>query len=318
MKFSRINVHNVHELVPHWAIDPFVLARHLDDLFSTERGSQIAPTGPALYKSLDFWIEVDALASPPTVRVCTPDDHVNLNGHLIITCSSMAHERAQIDVPLNPIFKGYEHLAGTYSVYMHSFQTEVPLGYVGMTKQRWFERYAQHISSARTGSPFLFHQALRKHHEEQVLHKVFMCELDHDRALEYEEEWVGMFGLYPLGLNMIPGGRAGFAYLAKLGLEARSAEARDSFVEQLSTRESLEGRPNPLCAARWENDSSYVERVVCGHSGRLTVEQVQLIRLGASLGKSLSTLAAETAARNVRQVQNVLAGRTYARIKKGG
>lgn len=318
MKFSCINVHNVHELVPQWAIDPLVLARHLDGLFSTERGGELLPTGSAVYKALSFWIEVDALTSPPTVRVCTPDDQVNLNGHLIITCSSVAHEQAQIDVPLNPIFKGYESIAGTYSVYMHSFQTEVPLGYVGMTKQRWFDRYAQHISSARTGSPFLFHQALRKHPGEQVLHKVFMCELDHDRALEYEEEWVGMFGLYPLGLNMILGGRAGFAYLAKLGLEARTAEARDSIVEQLSTRESLEGRPNPLCAARWESDADYVERVICGHSGRLTVEQVQLIRLGACLGKSLSTLAQETSARNIRQVQNVLAGRTYARIKQDG
>jgi hypothetical protein len=315
MKFNRINVHNVHELVPQWAIDPFVLARHLDSLFATEPGSQLAPTGSAMYQSLNFWIEVDAMASPPTVRVCTPDDQINLNGHLIITCSSIAHEHAQIDVPLNPIFKGFVPLAGTYSVYMHSFQTEVPLGYVGMTKQRWFDRYAQHVSSARTGSPFLFHQALRKHHAETVLHKVFMNGIDHDRALEYEEKWIGMFGLYPLGLNMIPGGLAGFAYLAKLGLQARTAEARDSVIEQLSTSVLLEGRPNPLCAARWETDSNFVERVVCGHSGRLTAEQVRLIRIGTTLGKSLNTLVKESSARNVRQVQNVLAGRTYVRIK---
>ncbi len=316
MKFSRINVHNVYELLPPWAIDPFVLARHLDGLFSTEQGIAITPTGPAVYQNLNFWIEVDALVSPPTVRVCTPDDQVNLNGHLIVTCTSLANETAQIDVPLNPIFKGYDRIAGTYSVYMHSFQTETPLGYVGMTKQRWFDRYAQHVSSARAGSPFLFHQALRKHQSEKVLHKVFMCELDHERALEYEEEWVGMFGLYPLGLNMIPGGRAGFAYLAKLGLQARSAEDRDAAVEQMSRRESLEGRPNPLCAARWETDPNFAERVICGHSGRLTVEQVQLIRLGASFGKSPEALLTEASARNVRQVRNVLAGKTYGRIKQ--
>lgn len=318
MKFHYINVHNVNELVPKWAIDPFTLSRTLNRLFSTEEARQLVPTGTAVYKSLKFWIEVDALASPPTVRVCTPDDNVKLNGHLIIICSSMAHEQAQIDVPLNPVFKGYEGLAGTYSVYLHSFQTEVPLGYVGMTKQRWFDKYAQHISSARLGSPFLFHQALRQHHAVMVLHKLFFCELDYEGALEHEEEFVGMFGLYPLGLNMIPGGRAGFAYLAKLGMEAKSAEARDSVVEQLSTRESIEGRPNPLCAARWASDSTFVERVVCGHSGRLTVQQVHLIRLGASLGKSLSDLVRESSARNIRQVQNVLVGRTYARIKQGG
>ena len=258
------------------------------------------------------------MASPPTVSVCAPDDNVNNNGHLVVTCSSIAHERAQIELPLNPIFRGYERLAGTYSVYLHSFQTEVPLGYVGMTKQRWFDRYAQHISSARSGSPLLFHRALCQHLTADILHKIFLCKLDHDSALEFEEEFVGMVGLYPLGLNMIPGGRAGFAYLAKIGMNARSAETRDSIVEQLAARESIDGRPNPLCAARWATDSAFVERVVCGHSGRLTVEQVHLIRIGASCGKPLCDLARESSARNIRQVRNVLAGKTYARIKQDG
>lgn len=317
MKFHYINVHNVHELVPPWAFDPFRLAKHLDELFATERGQELCPVGDNVYRTLDFWIEVDATASPPSTRVCTPDDQVNLNGHLIITCSSPANDHAQIDVPLNPIFKGYERIEGTYTVYLHSFQTDTPLGYVGMTKQRWFDRYSQHLSAARTGSPLLFHQAIRKHQSASILHKVFMCELDHDRALEYEEEWVGMFGLYPLGLNMIPGGKAGFAYLAKLGLEARTSESRDAIVERLSSRESIEGRPNPLCAARWEADSSFVERVMCGHSGRLTVHQIERIRIGASLGKSSEVLVHELGIRNIRQVRNVVHGKTYRRIRTG-
>lgn len=317
MKFTHVNVHNVHSLIPAWAIDPFALARKLDSLFSTEKGTELAPIGSAVYQSLPFWIEVDAVATPPTVRVCTPDEKVNLNGHLIVTCRSVVNELAQIDVPLNPIFKGYDRLDGTYLVYLHSFQTETPIGYVGMTKQRWFDRYAQHVSSARTGSPYLFHRAIREHQNSQILHKVFMCELDHSRALECEEEWVGMFGLYPLGLNMIPGGKAGFAYLGKLGLQARTSEERDSTVEKLSARETLEGRPNPLCAARWESDSDFVERVICGHSGRLSVEQVQIIRVGASLGKSIESLALESSARNLRQVKNVLSGKTYHRIRRG-
>jgi hypothetical protein len=317
MKFNRINVHNVHSLIPTWAIDPFVLARHLDGLFSTEQGKELAPIESAAYQSLPFWIEVNATKNSPEVRVCTPDKHVNLNGHLIVTCRSVLNELAQIDVPLNPIFKGYDRLEGTYSVYLHSFQTETPIGYVGMTKQRWFDRYAQHVSSARTGSPYLFHRAIREHQGSQILHKVFICDLDHSHALEYEEEWVGMFGLYPLGLNMIPGGRAGFAYLGKLGRQAQTSEERDLAVEQLSTRETLEGRPNPLCAARWEADLNFVERVICGHSGRLSVEQIQLIRIGASLGKSIELLALESAARNLRQVKNVLSGKTYQRITRG-
>lgn len=315
MKFRCINVHNVYELVPPWAIDPFTLAKHLDQLFSTERGQEICPIGDNVYRNPGFWIEIDATASPPTTRVCTPDDQVNLNGHLIITCTSPANDNAQIDVPLNPIFKGYDQIKGTYSVYLHSFQTETPIGYVGMTKQRWFDRYSQHLSAARAGSPFLFHQAIRKHQGANILHKVFMCDLDHERALEYEEKWVGMFGLYPLGLNMIPGGKAGFSYLAKLGLEARTSEERDAIVEKLSSRESIEGRPNPLCAARWEVDSNFVERVICGHSGRLTVQQVLQIRIGSSLGKGPELLVQELGVRNVRQVRNVVNGKTYRRIR---
>jgi len=314
MKFRRINVHNFCELVPTWATDPLVLARHLDDLFSTEKGTQISPVGEAVYKPLPFWVEVDAIASPSTVRICTPDDHVNLNGQLIIACASVLHGRSQIELPLNPIFKGYDRIEGTYCVYFHALQTETPLAYVGLTKQRWFDRFAQHVSSARAGSPYLFHRALRDHPGAQIMHKVFMCELDQERALKHEEECVSMFGLYPLGLNMIPGGRAGFAYLSKLGREAQTAEERDSELEQLSARESLAGRPNPLCAARWEADPSFVERVVCGHSGRLTVQQIELIRLGASFGKSAEALAVESGARTLRQVRHVLAGRTYQRI----
>eukprot|EP01041_Mallomonas_annulata_P037894 gene37894-61287_t len=79
MKFNHINVHNLHSLIPTWAIDPFVLARHLDSLFSTERGEELAPIGSAVYQSLPFWIACDATAVPPTVRVCTPDEQVNLN-----------------------------------------------------------------------------------------------------------------------------------------------------------------------------------------------------------------------------------------------
>jgi hypothetical protein len=318
MKFSCINIHNVNELVPSWAIDPLSLARQLGQMFSSGSGLELMPKGDAVYRPLGFWIEVDATASPQTVRVCTPDESVNLNGHLVIKCSSLAHPHAQIDLPLNPIFKGYERIAGSYSVYLHSFQTETPLGYVGMTKQRWFDRYSQHLSSAKAGSHLLFHQALRKHLDVTVMHKVFMCELSHDAALQYEEEWVAMFGLYPIGLNMIPGGLAGFKYLASLGLQAKSVEDRDVLLEQVAARESIEGRPNPLCAARWATDEAFVERVICGHSGRLTAEQVRQIRLGAAFGRSPEELMAGVSARNLRQVRNVLSNKTYSRIRSGG
>lgn len=315
MKFRRINVHNVNELVPSWAIEPFTLAKTLEETLSRPEGQQFVPTGEAVYKTLGFWIEVDALAEPPSLRACLPDDEIDLSGHLIITCRSKLHEHAQIDLPLNPIFKGYERIAGRHTVYLHSFQTDVPLGYTGITKNRWFDRYSQHISSANSGSALLFHQALTKHQNVKIFHKVFFCDLAYESALEQEEEFVRMFSLYPLGLNMIPGGKAGFEYLGRLGVKVRNSEERDDCVERLTSRESIEGRPNPLCAARWETDPDFAERVICGHSGRLSGEQVRLIRLGAACGMTSSAIALELGDSNVRQVQNVIEGKTYGRIQ---
>ena len=315
MKFRCINVHNLKELVPAWAIDPFALAKTLEGTLSQPEARALVPVGEEVYKGLSFWIEVDAVSEPPSLRVCTPDDAVDLSGHLIITCHSKIHDKAQIDLPLNPIFKGYERIAGRHTVYLHSFQTEVPLGYTGITKNRWFDRYSQHIASAKAGSSLLFHKALIKHQDLVVLHKVFFCDLEYENALEQEEDIVRMFSLYPLGLNMIPGGKAGFEYLGKLGVKAKNSEERDLSVEELSSRESLSGRPNPLCAARWETDPDYAERVICGHSGRLTAEQVRLVRLGVSCGMSPPEIASDINASSVQQVRNIISGKTYGRVK---
>lgn len=314
MRFTRINVHNVRDLVPPWAIDHFSLSRQLESMFASGPGALLMPRGPSIYRPLRFWVEVDATRDPSTIRVCTPEGTADLSGHLVVTCSSPLHVTAQLQLPLNPIFKGYTEIQGTYAVYGHVLQTDVPLAYVGMTRQRWYERYAQHITESRAGSPYLFHRALRDHQACAVMHRVFFCELDHEAALEYEETLVSLVGLYPLGLNMIPGGKAGFAYLARLGTFTRTSEERDAATERLSASETLQGRPNPLCAARWAADPEYVKRVVCGHSGRLTVEQVRMIRIGASVGRSTADLLRESSARNERQIRDLVAGRTYCRI----
>lgn len=316
MKFRYIHIHNVNELVPPWAIPPVALARELDRIFDTPEGRTLIPNEDQLYETLPFWIEVDVTTTPVSVRVALPDDQVDQSGHLIITCNSLSHGWCQVQLPLNPVFKGYESLAGSYSLYCHAFQTETPLGYVGLTKQRWFQRFSQHLSAAKAGSPYLFHKAFRDHPDVLLMHKVIFCGFDEETALQYEEKYVGILSLYPLGLNMIPGGRAGFAYLSKLGHQARSAEERDATAELLAGRESIEGRPNPLCAARWESDPDFVERVICGHSGRLTTDQVRQIRLGASIGQPAELLADVLAGGNLRQVKGLLAGHTYARIKQ--
>lgn len=315
MKVKTISIHNLNELVPAWAVEPYVIGRLLDSVFDNDETKHFVPDKKNIFSSLKFWIEIDARCDPIKVRVATPDETIDCSGWMIITCPSLLHDQAQIELPLNPIFKLYPDIKGSHCLYTHAFQTEVPLAYVGITRQKWFERYAQHVSSSRNGSRLLFHPALREHSEKVILHKIFFAELNEDSAMDLEEQWVSDIGLYPLGLNMIPGGKAGYAYLARLGALARSAEERDDLVEDLSSRETYKGRPNPLCAALWVNDPSYAERVICGHSGRLTVEQVHVIRQSAALGVPMDAIALKAKASSIRQVKNVVTGRTYSRIR---
>lgn len=315
MKFRHISIKNLEQLVPSWSINTYSLGRTMDSLFDTPEGNQLFSRGDDVYRKLGFWIEVNASIETPTIRFCTPDEQVDLSGNLIIITNPIIGSSAQIEVPLNPVLKGYEAIEGKHVVYCHSFQTDVPLAYIGVSKKPWYERLSQHISSARDGSSYLFHQAIIKHQDTQVLHKVFLCELDYESAMELEEEFVENMSLYPLGLNMIPGGNAGIKYLHKLGFVVKSASQKDKTTEQLASRESLAGKPNPLCAARWASDAEFVERVICGHSGRLTGEQVRTIRLLVTFGKTTEQITNLVSARNKRQVSGVLNDKTYSRIQ---
>lgn len=318
MKFKHINIKNLVQLVPSWSINVLALGREMDFLFGEPAGKELLEESNDVYKKLKFWIEVDASIETPSIRFCTPDENVDLSGTLIIISNPLIGNRAQIEVPLNPVLKGYAMIDDNeraHVVYCHSFQTDVPLAYIGVTKKRWYERLSQHLSSAKSGSPYLFHQAIIRHQDVQVLHKVFICELDYETAMDFEEEFVENMSLYPLGLNMIPGGKAGVKYLHKLGFSAKSASEKEEITEKLALRDNLEGKPNPLCAARWAADAEFVERVICGHSGRLTGEQVRIIRLFASFGKTKEQITTSIGALNKRQVAGVLNEKTYSRIK---
>lgn len=320
MKFKHIHIKNFQQLVPRWACDVFALARTLDEQLGTPEGRMLLPRGTDVFSSLGFWVEADFSSDSPeewSMRGCTPDDGVDLCGRLIIITKSVCGSGAQVDVPLNPLLKGYVNIEGSHSLYCHSFQTETPIAYIGITKRPWHKRLSQHIASAKSGSRYLFHRALREHAGTAILHRVLLCELDQDQAFDLEEEFVEMMSLYPLGLNMIPGGSAGIRYLHKLGIDARNASERDKAVIDLAERETLEGRPNPLCAARWASDPDFVERVICGHSGRLTAEQVRTIRLHASFGFSAEKIKDLVGARNIRQVNGVLSEKHYSRIIGG-
>jgi len=307
MKFKHINPHNVRHQIPSWAIDPFVVAREMDRLLS-----MFLPAGRKLQWDAihPFWFDAKFDGNSWFFRLAEPaeGDPVNFCGQLFID-----HPDWSISVPLNEMIKGAPSLDGAHSIYVHSFDADVPLHYFGVTKRRWFDRLAQHESSARCGSQCLFHRALRDKLGVKIAHRVIASLLDYETVMAMEERWVEEFGLYPLGLNMIPGGLAGIKYLHTLGVSARTAEDRDAAIDDLASRDFVGGRPNPLCAARWISDQDYVNRVICGHSGRLTADQVRAIRMLSAGGASHDRIAAAIGDR-VERVRRVVGGQRYGRV----
>lgn len=306
MNFRHVNPHNVAWLVPSWSIEPFAVARKLEEVLSRFDGPR-----RAWDQQQGFWIEIWERGDRWEFLLRTPDEAGAGRedcGHVMIVAEGWA-----LRFPVNEILRGAPALRGSHCVYQHCFDVETPAAYIGVTKQRWFDRYAQHLSSARSGSPYLFHRAIREHGERRSFHRVITSLLSEDDAMRLEEELVGMFSLYPLGLNMIPGGRAGIRYLHNLGVAVGNAADRDAAVERLAGEPSRAGRPNPLCAARWESDPDFNARVICGHSGRLTVEQLRVIRTLARQGISAAEIADRTGD-SKRRVAAVLAGKRYARV----
>lgn len=310
MNFRFVNPHNVRWFVPEWAMNPFDLAVALDGLIAEH--VQLTRRKPRWDQSLGFWVVCNRSAEGWRLDLRTVDDEGrgadNLDQLFIET------DEWVINLSLPEMIKGATAAENTHCVYHHHFEADVPAGYFGITKQRWFDRYAQHLSSARTGSPYLFHRSIRENGHKRGYHRVVFSIIDQERAYALEEEFVALGTLYPLGLNMIPGGLAGIRYLHNLGVRPSSPEARDAAVRDLLTRETVDGRSNPLCAARWESDPDYVARVICGHSGRLTTEQVRSIRLMSIAGRPAEMIATILGDQE-RRVRAVLTGKRYGRVK---
>jgi len=263
-------------------------------------------------KNGSFWIELDFDKDRAMIRETEGNDFHH--GFLVImNTKNKMGAKTKILIPLNLVMSDNNNKSGKHSVYIHEVGTEMPLRYVGVTKQRWFSRFSQHTSAALTGSNLVFHRALREHSNKPMVHWVIASDLSYEDAMNMEERLVEQT-LYPQGLNMIPGGFAGMKYLNKLGFHAKSIKERDSIIDKLSKMSSIKGMPNPLCAARWANDQDYINRVICGHGDRLTVEQVRQIRLLGDFNMTTEIIMQKVKAKNIRQVDNLLNGKHYKRI----
>ncbi|MGX9443882.1 hypothetical protein ACWX0K_15070 [Nitrobacteraceae bacterium UC4446_H13] len=191
--------------------------------------------------------------------------------------------------------------------------------YIGVTSRGWRKRWAEHLHAAKSGSSYLFHKAIRKYHgvAECELHAIVGWALSEKQAFEMEERLIAEGSLYPLGLNMVPGGNAGLAYLRRIGAlgknERVTVDGRQDIINRFFERTSRKGLPNPLAAANWLNPE-YAEKIICAGPDRLKPQQIHDARYFGSLGLSALEIAPRIGARNVNQVQRLLSGETYSRI----
>lgn len=233
--------------------------------------------------------------------------------------------RSLVSAPLGMLLKKVSpDVTGMFQVYSHQFVTDengeslpTDLSYIGVTRRGWRTRWSEHVNAATRGSHYRFHAAIREHGECQTMrHSIIGCFKTEAEAMTLEESMVGFETLHPLGLNMIPGGYAGMAYLHKIGASNRihvSPDDKQDIINRFFETASRKGIPNPLASVNWQNPE-YAEKVICAGEDRLKPEQIRTARFLASIGKSSQEIASEVGARNVAQVDRLLAGSTYSRV----
>jgi len=246
----------------------------------------------------------------------------------------------RLEIPLRAVMKGGASLKGTYSVYLHALLADdgTEFVYYGITKRGWNIRFAEHTKAAVAEKSYrLFPRKLNELIEARVaqisgkidkkpklagiVSALAGVGLSEDSAMDIEEYLVEKYSLssrHLHGLNMIPGGRAGIAALHPLSSgttkDPVETEDRELALDQYLKSHPQLGIPKPGVAEKW-NDPTYAEAVICGRENRLSADQVRKIRYLAALGGSPKQIKEEVGAIDEGQIQRVLAGRTYSRIK---
>lgn len=246
----------------------------------------------------------------------------------------------RLEIPLRAVMKGGPALNGTYSVYLHDLLANdgTEFVYYGITKRGWNLRFAEHTKAAvAEESRRLFPRKLNELVDARVAALAGGTDkhpklagivsalpgvgLSKDSALDIEEDLVEKYSLsskHPRGLNMIPGGRAGIAALHKLSTgnenDSVETEERELTLDQYLRSHPQLGIPKPGVAEKW-NDPTYAEAVICGRENRLSADQVREIRYLAAVGNGTEQIKKDVGAIDEGQIQRVLEGRTYSRIK---
>ena len=191
--------------------------------------------------------------------------------------------------------------------------------YVGITGRNWLTRLSEHVGEMRRGSRRAFYEEWRRSlNLDDVLFASNLVEINltYKEAMQWEEVLVDRVAYGPNGLNMIPGGFKGQRLLHEanlLGRKNKSLGDREKAISEYARRHSRKGIPNPFMADLWKNDEHYL-KVNESHPKRLSAEQVRHVRELAATGYSNRDITKIVGALDERQVQKVVAGKTYNRV----
>lgn len=247
-------------------------------------------------------------------------------GKMIIDESRIKQSSLLFSIPAHYLLSPSQFPKNSYVLYQHIFGhgNSYPNDgyfYVGITTRSWQKRWSEHKRAIENESPLLFHSKFREERElgrvTYVHHKV-MGITDNLEALYASEEFLveGHWG-DERRLNMIPGGKSGLRYLREDGLIGRPVislpDERNKIVSHWLKDHPRKGLPAPWVAAKWRDNEWAIARI-CGRDDTLSVDQVRAIR---ELAKEYSPeeISTRIGAKNVAQVQRVIKGKTYTRVK---
>lgn len=238
-------------------------------------------------------------------------------------------------IPLQYLLKGwgdandghqcYSHcikLSGITDMFGEAVMSEskvIEKCYSGITKRNWLKRLEEHLREVRQGDHKLFHRAWRDATDgkDVVYHSYLQfVNLSYEEAMEWEERYVDAHTLSPKGFNMIPGGFEGYRHLYKHRITDRvdiDLDERDRAIAEYARQHPLKGIPNPFMSELWKDDEHYL-KVINSRGDRLTSDQVKRIRALDQSGYSVAEITRNVGALNEKQVEKVLANKTYTRV----
>ena len=192
--------------------------------------------------------------------------------------------------------------------------------YAGITRRNWLMRLEEHFREIRQGDHKVFHRAWREATGgEDVVYNSYLqwVNLSYEEAMKWEEIYVEKHTLFPKGFNMIPGGFEGYRFLYQHRITDRvdiDLDERDRAIAEYVRQHPRKGIPNPFMSELWKDDEYYL-KVIGSRGNTLTPDQVRMIRALDQSGHSVAEIARKVDALNEKQVKDVLANRTYTRIR---